>query len=157
MWLSRIKKEFDGPCRFAQTETEYLEFAFGLKEQNLGLPEILQSALWPILEDRDGHTGLRDVDTTEPYHLCKRIFGANTGTDLMWFKEALEDHGIILNPQFLRERREELERAVTKFLSISGRVQGGFVPYGFVALHRIWNRIELPCPDDVEEAKKCDA
>ena len=101
----------------------------------------MQLALWPCLEQRDGDTVLRNIETTDTYCIFKAVWGKShtPGLDLDWFREAVAYVGIPENMfdwQHLRKQACEFERVVRKFHATKTRKT-----HGIVGLERVWAKL----------------
>ena len=136
-----LNEYYDGPCRFYRTRWECFQW---LMPEEMPLSDLLQMALWPIIENRNGQVCLRNIETTDPYFLFKQIWGKKDAHDLTFIEDAFNQVGIpeeYYCKQYLRGVGAEFQRIVEKFQSTDKSGAGG-LPHGCVPLNRVWQRIE---------------
>jgi hypothetical protein len=148
-YIRAILSEYDGPQKYYKDIWGYFEWYI---PKELGPHDILMSALWPILEERDGKHAIRGVETTDLYFMFKQIWGKSKtqGTELEWWIDALEEVGVpqtAYDPFNVRKHGVDLDRAIRKYQATKVRAGGAGLAQGLVGLGRIWRQLFVP---DVE-------
>ena len=75
------------PLKWYKNRWEWLSGYYVPK--NIELHDILSYGLWPVLTMRENRTVLRGVDSTDHFHMFKRVWGKAELPNIRWFREAL--------------------------------------------------------------------
>ena len=116
------------------------------------LHDVLSFALWPVLEQREFRTVLRGIDSTDHYHMFKRVWGKQKIQDLSWYKEALLEMNlppaIFIDEMHIRRLEGEFQRLMVRFQSTKCRAKNQ-APQGLVGLVRLWEKMYPMCENDI--------
>ena len=134
--------QYPGPQKYFASIWEYWEY---MQPAQTGVANILQTALWPVLEEGKT-TRLRGILTDDPYFIFKQIWGKTSpdGSDLQWFIDALREVGVPethIDERHIRGEAAHLDRAIRKFQDTHKRSAKGAVTQGLLPLHRIWKNV----------------
>ena len=137
-----LNEYWTGPCRFYSTRWECFQW---LMPEKMPLPDILQMALWPIIENRNGQLCIRNIETTDVYFMFKQIWGRKDAPDLGFIVDAYKQVGIpeeYYCKQYLLGMGAEFQRIVEKFHSTQKSGAAG-IPHGCYPLYRVWEKIQI--------------
>ena len=142
-WMRGVLSQYE-PKPYHKTIWDYFEWYIPTEPT---IHTILNSALWPCIEMRNGQACLRGIETEDMYCIFKNIWGKSLcrGTNLDWYLEALQEVGVPPK-QFDRvciaNVAENFENAIRRFQATKKRA-GDQAPQGLVRLVRIWRKYEF--------------
>jgi hypothetical protein len=144
------------PVRWYKNKWEWLAAYY--VSPKIQLHDILSFGLWPVLATRENRTVLRGCDSTDHFHMFKRVWGKTQLPDLGWFRAALEElklpPDIFIDDIHLRDVENEFQRILIRYQSTKRRNDSKWIPQGLVALVKLWEKM-YPIDDEVREACTC--
>lgn len=146
-----LNEHYRGPCRWYKTRWECFRW---LVPEDISLADILQMALWPVLDERDGTMCLRGVQTTDVYFLFKQLWGKKEPANLDFVLEAYHELGIpeeYYSAQSIRATSHEFQRIVEKYQTVTKRA-GSQMCHGCFPLYRHWKQITMISEETYEAA-----
>jgi hypothetical protein len=138
------------PKKWYKNRWEWLQDMY--VSPQISLHDVLSFALWPVIELRDDMTVLRGVDSTDHYHMFKRVWGKQKIQDLSWYREAIIEMklppAMFIDEMHICRLENEFQRLMAKFQSTKCR-SGSQAPQGLIGLVRLWEKIYPMCEDEI--------
>jgi hypothetical protein len=144
------------PVRWFKNRWEWLS-AYYLSK-TIELHDVLSFALWPVLESREHRTVLRGTDSSDHYHMFKRVWGKQELPNIRWFREAVVELGlpvdVFIDDGHLRKLDSEFQRTVMRYQATKKRNNSRYIPQGLVGLVKTWEKMYTSDEDIVKECTR---
>ena len=131
------------PLKWYKNRWEWLSGYYLAKK--IELHDILSFGLWPVLATRENRTVLRGIDSTDHFHMFKRVWGKQKLPNLRWFREALIElqlpPDIFIDEIHLRNLDSEFQRIMMRYQGTKRRNNSQWIPQGLVALVKLWEKM----------------
>jgi hypothetical protein len=131
------------PLKWYKNRWEWLSGYYVSKK--IELHDVLSFGLWPVLAVRENRTVLRGTDSTDHYHIFKRVWGKQKLPNIRWFREALVEldlpPDLFIDEMHLRTIEGEFQRMLMRYQGTKKRNDSQWIPQGLVALVKTWEKM----------------
>jgi hypothetical protein len=142
------------PLKWYKSRWDWLSGYYVSK--TIDLHDVLSFGLWPVLASRENRTVLRGIDSTDHFHMFKRVWGKSELPNIRWFREALVElelpPEIFIDEMHLRKIEGEFQRLLMRYQGTKRRNDSHMVPQGLVGLVKVWEKMY---PSDEDMVREC--